>query len=335
MRLSILDQAPIAEGMSGGTALWNSVDMAVHADGLGFHRFWLAEHHATPALASASPELLLAAIGQRTGRIRIGTGGIMLPHYSPFKVAESFSMLAGMFPGRIDLGLGRAPGSDPLTAFALQQDRRARAAHDFPGQLTELLGHLGGGFPPDHPFGHLGATLPGGMERPEVWILGSSPDSAALAGALGLRYCIADFIAGAVPELAQRYRATFCPSERLKQPYVMVAAWLTCAPSETEARYRAGPARMMLAELMAGRLIAVPDPEVAQRWLSAHSVPSRPGHDPIVGDPAQCRQLLLAKAAIYGADEMMLVGILHDHGHRLQGHELIAEAMAQELAAVA
>ena len=127
MRLSVLDQSPIAEGMRGGDALRNSLELAALADSLGFHRFWMAEHHATPSLASASPELMLSAIGRETRRIRIGTGGVMLPHYSPFKVAESFSMLAGLFPGRVDLGLGRAPGSDPLTAFALQQDRRARA----------------------------------------------------------------------------------------------------------------------------------------------------------------------------------------------------------------
>mgnify|MGYP002651740943 CR=1 FL=1 len=132
MRLSVLDQSPIPEGGDGGQSLRNSLELAALADRLGYHRFWMAEHHATPSLASASPEIMLAAVGRETSRIRIGTGGVMLPHYSPFKVAESFSMLAGLFPGRVDLGLGRAPGSDQLTAYALQQDRRQRLPMEIP-----------------------------------------------------------------------------------------------------------------------------------------------------------------------------------------------------------
>jgi luciferase family oxidoreductase group 1 len=327
MRLSVLDQSPIRAGGSGGEALRNSLELAVLADELGFHRFWMAEHHATPALASASPEIMLAAIGRETRRIRIGTGGVMLPHYSPFKVAESFSMQAGLFPGRVDLGLGRAPGSDPLTAYALQQDRRARAPNAFPEQLAELLGYFDGSLPADHPFRHLARLLPGGASTPDVWMLGSSPDSAELAGALGLPYCIADFIAGEVPQLAERYRRAFRPSRRAEAPCVMVACWLVAAEDEEQARWLAGPARMMLQKLMQGELIAVPSPADAARWLAGNPAPAMAGRTPITGSPADCGHAIRAKAALYGAEEVMLVNILHDHRDRLESYRLVAQEM--------
>src|SRR5881628_4242151 len=155
LRLSVLDQSPISEGSTGADALRNTLDLARLADRLGYHRYWVAEHHGGPMLASASPEALIGPIAAATSRIRVGSGGVMLPHYSPFKVAESFSVLAGLFPGRIDLGLGRAAGTDPLTMYALQRDRRQAAPDDFPDQLTELLAYLTGTVPDDHPFHRL------------------------------------------------------------------------------------------------------------------------------------------------------------------------------------
>ncbi len=209
-RLSVLDQAPIPEGMTGGEALRNSIDLARLADGLGFHRYWLAEHHATPMLACASPEALIGPVAAATRRLKVGSGGIMLPHYSPLKVAETFSMLAGMFPGRIDLGLGRAPGSDQRTAYALQRDRRQAQADDFPEQLGELMGYLCDRLPENHPFAPLARTLPGRPECPELWLLGSSPQSGIWAAELGLPYMFADFISpdGGYdrPALPQRFR---------------------------------------------------------------------------------------------------------------------------------
>jgi luciferase family oxidoreductase group 1 len=327
MRLSVLDQSPIAEGTSGGQALRNSLDLAGLADRLGYHRFWMAEHHASPALASASPELMLAAIGRETQRIRIGTGGVMLPHYSPFKVAESFSMLAGLFPGRVDLGLGRAPGSDQLTAYALQQDRRTRAQLEFPQQLAELMAHFDGALPEGHPFRQLSANLPGGDEAPDIWVLGSSADSADLAGMAGLPYCIADFIAGEVPELAERYRRTFRPSDRASESSVMVACWTVAAESADAADWLSGPSRMMLAHLMRGELIAVPNPDRAAAWLKANPIPMPANRRPVTGSATQCRDQLLDKARLYGADELMLVNILHDHQDRMESYRLMAEAM--------
>src|ERR687893_3058277 len=184
MRLSVLDQSPIPEGSTGAQALRNTIDLAQLADQLGYHRYWVAEHHGGLSLAGPAPEVLIGPIASATRRIRVGSGGVMLPHYSPLKVAEQFSMLAGLFPGRIDLGLGRASGTDPMTTFALQRDRRHAAPDDFPQQLAELLAHFEGRFPADHPFARLAGTLPGGDEQPDVWLLGSSPQSGIWAAQL-------------------------------------------------------------------------------------------------------------------------------------------------------
>src|SRR4051812_19296604 len=177
LRLSVLDQSPVAEGTTGAQALHNTLDLARLADRLGYHRYWVAEHHGGPSLAGASPEVLIGPIAAATPRLRVGSGGVMLPHYSPFKVAESFSLLSGLFPGRIDLGLGRASGTDPVTMYALQRDRRQASPDDFPDQLAELLAYLEDRVPSDHPFARLAGVLPGRPERPEPWLLGSSAQS--------------------------------------------------------------------------------------------------------------------------------------------------------------
>src|SRR5580658_9230904 len=199
VRLGVLDQAPVSAGSTSARALANSIDLALLADALGYHRYWVAEHHATPALACAAPEALIGPIAAVTRHLRVGSGGVMLPHYSPLKVAETFTMFAGLFPGRIDLGLGRAPGTDSATAYALQRDRRQLAPDDFPQQLAELLGYLYDRIPADHPFARLAAALPGRPEMPEPWLLGSSPQSGIWAAELGLPYMFADFITLPVP----------------------------------------------------------------------------------------------------------------------------------------
>src|SRR5580765_7279840 len=174
MRLSVLDQSPISEGSTGAQALHNTLDLARLADGLGYTRYWVAEHHGGAMLAGPSPEALIGPIASATERIRVGSGGVMLPHYSPLKVAENFSLLAGLYPGRIDLGLGRAPGTDQLTMFALQRDRRQASPDDFPQQMAELMGYLNDTLPEGFPFRQLAKALPGLPEKPEVWLLGSS-----------------------------------------------------------------------------------------------------------------------------------------------------------------
>src|SRR5579872_160687 len=189
--LSVLDQAPIPEGASGARALRNSLDLARLADGLGYRRYWVAEHHATPMLACAAPEVLIGPIAAATSRLRVGSGGVMLPHYSPLKVAESFGMLTALFPGRIDLGIGRAAGTSPMVAYALQRDRRQPAPDDFRDQLDELLALFSNRPVPDKRFLRLGSMH---FDSPDVWLLGSSGDSAVWAADLGLPYAFADFI---------------------------------------------------------------------------------------------------------------------------------------------
>src|SRR5436190_782078 len=224
LRLSVLDQSPVPEGATGGDALRNSLDLGRVADELGYHRYWVAEHHGGVSLAGPSPEVLIGPIAAATSRIRVGSGGVMLPHYSPLKVAESFSVLSGLYPGRIDLGIGRAAGTDPLTTFALQRDRRQAAPDDFPQQLSELIALLDDDIPADHPFARLPKALPGRPERPELWLLGSSTQSAIWAGQLGVPYAFADFINPGGAEIAQLYRER-CAGE----PHVAVAAWVACA----------------------------------------------------------------------------------------------------------
>jgi luciferase family oxidoreductase group 1 len=337
LRLSVLDQSPIAEGSTGAQALRNTVDLARLADELGYDRYWVAEHHGTPMLACASPEAVIGPIATVTSpRLRVGSGGVMLPHYSPLKVAETFSILSALFPGRIDLGLGRAPGSDTRTAFALQRDRRQRAPDDFPEQLVELLAYLDDRMPPDHPFARLAALLPGRPERPEPWLLGSSPQSAVWAAELGLPYVFADFINPTGAAIAARYRDEFIPSEALAAPRVVVAAWAICAETDALAQRLAASYRMASALLHSGRLIPVPPVETALRFLAEQGVPPEAlprGRRVIVGSPATVREGIEAVAREYGAGEVMIVSIVHDHAARRRSYELIAEAFGLPRAA--
>ena len=333
MILSVLDQTPIAAGTTPAAALANSIDLARHCEALGYHRYWLAEHHASPALAGSAPEILISAVAAATHRMRIGSGGVMLPHYSPLKVAEQFSLLAGLYPERIDLGLGRAPGSDQRTSVALQRDRRQYPPNDFPNQLAELIGYLEDTLPADHPFAPYAATLPGLPHAPEPWVLGSSPDSAGFAGDLGLPYCFADFISATGAGVAADYRTRFRPRPRHcnagDTPRVMVAVWTVVAETDAEAQRLAAPSRMMFAHLLMGRSIAVPDPETALRWLADRPELSAPraGRRVVAGSPETVRAGLLAAAGEYGADEVMLVNILHDHASRKHSYTLAMQAM--------
>ena len=332
LRLSVLDQSPIPEGSTGADALHNTLDLARLADSLGYHRYWMAEHHATPGLASAAPEVLIGPVAAATERIRVGSGGIMLPHYSPFKVAETFSALSGLYPERIDLGLGRAPGTDGLTMYALQRDRRETSPDDFPQQLAELLGYLNGNLPADHPFARLSATLPGLPERPEPWLLGSSPQSAIWAGQLGLPYAFADFINAAGSEIAGLYRQHFADTREMPAPVVATAVWAICADTEEEAQRLASSSRMTLRLLRQGRLIPVPPVEKALRFLEQNGgsgpPPSGGRHErrAVIGDPEQVRSGLEDVARDYGAEELIVVTITHDHEARRRSYELIAGA---------
>ena len=324
----MLDQSPISEGSTGGDALRNSIDLAQLAESLGYHRYWIAEHHATPMLASPSPEALIGPIAALTSKIRVGSGGVMLPHYSPLKVAETFSMLAGLFPGRIDLGIGRAAGTDPLTTFALQRDRRQGAPDDFLEQLQELRGYLEGNLPADHPFARV-AQLPGKPEGPEIWLLGSSPQSAIWAGELGLPYVFADFINSEGAHIAALYRDRFTASAHLQQPKVTVATWALCADTQQEAERLGSSSRMALSLLRTtGKTMPVPTVETATKFLQepTGSLPIARRRRMTVGTKEMVRDGLDAIAGDYGADEVMIVTITHSHEARRRSYELVAEA---------
>jgi luciferase family oxidoreductase group 1 len=328
--LSVLDQSPIAEGSTGAQALGNTLDLARLTDALGYHRYWVAEHHGGPMLAGPSPEVLIGPIAAATEGLRVGSGGVMLPHYSPLKVAESFTILAALFPGRIDLGIGRAAGTDPLTTFALQRDRRQAAPDDFPQQLAELLAYLEDNLPLDHPFRHLAATLPGRPELPVPWLLGSSPQSAIWAGELGLRYAFADFINPGGAEIAALYRERFEAVRDLQAPRTAVAAWVLCAPTDEEAQELASSSRMTFTLLRRGRLIAVPSPEKALAFLAQEGrspAEDAPGRRAIIGSPERVRAHVEELASDYNAGEVIVVTITHDHAVRRRSYELLAEAM--------
>jgi luciferase family oxidoreductase group 1 len=323
--LSVLDQSPIPEGSTPAEALHRTLDLAELADALGYHRYWVAEHHATPALACAAPEVLIGAIAPRTTRIRVGSGGVMLPHYSPLKVAETFSTLSGLYPERIDLGLGRAPGTDPMTMLALQRDRRQVAPDDFIEQLVELLGLLEDRLPPSHPFARHARTLPGLPERPEPWLLGSSPQSALWAAELGLPYSFADFINPQGAAIAADYRGRFIDSERLGAPFVSVGVIAVCADSDEEAERLAASSRMMLSLLRQGRLIEIPPVDKALRYLETRERSSG-GRRAVIGAPETVRAGIEQVASEYGAEEVLVLTITHDHAARRRSYELIAEA---------
>jgi luciferase family oxidoreductase group 1 len=332
LRLSVLDQSPIAEGSTGAQALANSVELARRADALGYHRYWVAEHHGTPMLACASPEALIGPIAASTSRIRVGSGGVMLPHYSPLKVAETFSMLSGLFTDRIDLAVGRAPGTDSLTMFALQRDRRTGGPDDFPEQLAELLGYLGNTLPSGHPFARL-AALPGRPACPAPWLLGSSGQSALWAAEFGLPYAFADFINPSGAADAGRYRTSFKASAWRAAPEVIVAVWVICADTDAEAERLSSSAKMSFTLMQEGRLIPVPPVERALEFLE-HARRERPAGMPVGGRPR--RRILGTPAAVkagiedvareYGADEVMVVTITYDEHARRRSYELISDA---------
>jgi len=336
-RLSVLDQSPVEEGSSAAEAVRNTLDLARSCDALGYDRYWLAEHHASQSIVGVAPEALIGPVALATKRIRVGSGGIMLPHFSPFKIAETFRLLGAIAPGRIDLGLGRAPGSDQRAAYALQRDRSRRIpSDDFPNHVAELLAYLSDSLPADHPFATLAQTLPDGTEgSPAPWMLGSSPDSARWAGEMGLPYCIADFINPQAVPLAEIYRRAFQPSIWCGEPHVMVGIWTIAATDRGEAEELAMPFAMMFAHLIAGKTIRVPSVETARDWARDNVGAARRDRRMLLGNGREVRAELESVAALYGAQEMMLVNIMPDHVKRRRSYELVAEAFGMRQTAEA
>jgi len=331
--LSVLDQSPVASGRTAADAIKETLELAQVADRLGYQRYWLAEHHSTPGLADASPEILIGHVAARTSGIRVGAGGIMLQHYSPLKVAESFRMLETLFPGRIDLGIGRAPGSDGLTARALQSAPTGRAMSRFPEDVADLLGFVRGRLEPDHPFAAVRA-MPDGPTAPEVWLLGSSGESAAIAAYFGTSFSFAHFInADGGEAVARAYVDAFRPSAELAAPRASAAVFVVCADSEAEAVRLARSRALFIARLRTGRAGTFPSTEEAEAhaWTPTERAAAREAdRRTVAGTPEQVRARLEMLAADYGVDELVIVSITHDFKARVRSYELLAQVFELE-----
>ena len=322
---SLLDLSPIPEGGTAADALSNTIDLARHAEASGYHRYWLAEHHNMPGIASAATAVVIGTVASATKTIRVGAGGIMLPNHAPLVIAEQFGTLATLYPGRVDLGLGRAPGTDGVTAHALR--RNMKANENFPQDVTELLGYF------DDASGEAQIrAIPGQGTHVPVWILGSSLYGAQLAAYLGLPYAFASHFAPAMLEDAiATYRSTFRPSQWLAKPYFMLAAGVCAAATDDEASYLRSSQMLAFARLRSGRPGKLPHPvsdlsaEISAPVLAqvkqALSCSA-------TGGPETVRRELAILIERYQPEEVMVTGMIHDHAARLKSFAIAAEALS-------
>ena len=328
MRIGLLDQSPVRSGGTPADAVHETLELARAADRWGYHRYWLAEHHSTPGLAGASPEVLIAQVAAITSRLRVGSGGVMLPHYSALKVAEQFRMLETLHPGRIDLGIGRAPGSDQRTARILRHGVGGQGIEHYPQQIQDVVAFLHDDLPANHPWRGVHA-MPAGPSVPEVWLLGSSDESALLAAHLGQAFCFAHFIneqGGA--EVTRAYRWRFCASPDLAAPRSSVAVFAVCAETEEQARRLARSRDLFIVRLYTGRAGPYPSVEEAERYPYSpreQAIVHHARQRTVAGAPEQVRRRLLDLAGEYGVDELVVVTITHDPKARLRSYELLAE----------
>ena len=332
--LSVLDLSPIPSGATAGDALRNTLDLGRHAEALGLRRYWLAEHHNAGGLACPAPEILIGQIAATTRTIRVGSGGIMLPNHAPLKVAETFRVLHALFPGRIDLGLGRAPGTDPRTAAALRRTRDAAGAEDFPEQLAELTRYLDDDGPPRAAMSGTIRAIPTNVPAPELWLLGSGDSGGAvLAAERGLGFAFAHYMN---PEEAarvlRRYRETFVPSPRRREPWAILAVGVICAESDTAASRLASSSELAMVWFRQGiRDRPLPSVEEALAYpYDEFEQALRVGSDAplVLGGVGHVRARLTALVEESGADEIMVLTLVHDHAARKRSYELVAEALA-------
>jgi luciferase family oxidoreductase group 1 len=328
LKLSVLDQSPVPEGSTPAQALQNSIELARLVDELGYSRFWMSEHHAMDTLACTAPEVMLARIGAETRRIRIGSGGIMLPHYTSLKVAECFRMLHALYPGRVDLGIGRAPGGGPVEALALKRERKTRMLDDFPEQVSELLAFLGHDFPAGHPFAGIRVSpdMPGG---PDVWMLGSSMWSAAAAVEFGLPYSFAHFFSPVHTRAAiETYKRGFSPSKYRSESEATVAVGVICAETQEEAEFLASSVRLLQRRIRQGDRRPIASPEDATRDLRLMGdMPMEEGEWPryFAGTPVRVREQLEQMAGELEIGELIVNTIVWDQAKRLRSYELLAK----------
>ena len=329
MRLSVLDQSPIISGHTPAQAVHETIRLVKAAEKLGYHRYWLAEHHSIAALADPCPEILLTRIAAETTTIRVGTGGVLLPYYSPLKVAEQFRMLEALYPGRIDLGIGRAPGGDRATALAMGEGRYSGAEH-FPEQVQYLAAYLDDEIPADHPFVSVKA-MPSGPTAPEIWLLGSSDYSGALAAQLGLRFAFAHFIsADGGDEVMRNYRRHYRPSRREPVAQSLLCVFVICAETKEEAERLAASIDLRRLNMDHGVNAPVPNHEEARAYPYTEADRKRIVHNRrrlVLGTPVEVRARLLEMRDEFEADEIMVITITGDYGSRMKSYELLAGAM--------
>lgn len=331
IKLSALDQSPIPEGSTASEALAHTARLAQELEKLRYQRFWVSEHHFTYTLAGTSPEVLISHLGAKTEKIRIGSGGVMLPHYSAYKVAENFRLLEALYPNRIDLGVGRAPGGMPIASRALQEGKIS-GVDQYPEQLDDLIAYIHDALPENHPFAGLQAT-PIIPTVPELWLLGSSGESAKLAAQRGAAFAFAHFIngQGTGTEAMQWYQRYFKPSIVGDQPKSMVAIFVVCAETEEEANKVASSLDLsiLLIEKGASNRTGVPSVESALAYPYSEYDRYRIEENRnrmIVGNPEQVKQKILQMSKEYNTDEFMLVSIIHDFEAKLKSYQLVAKA---------
>ncbi|WP_446663599.1 LLM class flavin-dependent oxidoreductase [Flexivirga sp. B27] len=329
--LSVLDLSPISTGRTASDALLETITLAQHTESLGYERFWVAEHHNIPSVASSSPVVMIATLAAATSTIRVGAGGIMLPNHAPLQVAETFRVLEALHPGRIDLGLGRAPGTDQLTALALRRSKEALTANDFPQQFAELRAYVDG-FPDDHPFAPISAQ-PTDVPLPPVWILGSSMYGAQAAGLLGTNFAFAGHFGSVDPrEAFDAYRSSFTPNGRAdcpQEPHSMLAVSAIAAESTERASELERAAALSTVRLRQNNPGPLPSPEeaAAHEWteVEQHLVDSL-GRFVTAGTAEAVYDGITARARSCGADELMITTNVHDAAERRASYTLIAEA---------
>jgi luciferase family oxidoreductase group 1 len=326
--LSVLDLVPVGAGSTASAALATSTALVRLAEELGFRRYWVAEHHGMPGIASSAPAVLVAHLAAATERIRVGSGGVMLPNHQPLVVAEQFGTLDALHPGRIDLGIGRAPGTDHRTARALRRGSAALGAEEFPEQLAELVSYFRG----DGPV----LAVPAQGQAPALWLLGSSGYSAQVAGLLGLPFAFAHHFSSenTLPAL-ELYRRTFRPSDVLDEPYALIAAAVLCAPTDAEAHRLALPSAWQFLQLRQGRPGVVPTPETAAAY--AYTSEERRFVDDrlagqVIGSPETVRAGVTELVERTGVDELMVVTNTHDGADRLRSYRLLADAVQPAVA---
>jgi luciferase family oxidoreductase group 1 len=325
--LSVLDLSPVVTGASGADSLRNSLDLAQLADRLGYTRYWVAEHHNLPSVASSAPEIMIGQIAAVTTHMRIGSGGVMLPNHAPLMVAERFKVLEALFPGRIDLGIGRAPGTDPVTSFALR--RRQDNADDFLERFQELILFERRGFPAGHPFSTVYA-MPKDIALPPIWLLGSSGYSAQLAAMVGMGFAFAHHFSdhdAVAPMLA--YREQFQPSPTLERPHAILGCAVVCADSDEAAERLATTIDLNWVRRARGEYLPLASPEEAAAFpyspVDRERIKAR-RERLFVGTPATVRERLAPLIAVTKADELMITTMIHEHAARRRSYELLAQA---------